>query len=197
MLHFFETAYRVGFTPWDREATVMGGKLQALADRGELDPPGCGLDIGCGTGRHSVSLAERGWTMTGIDFSEQALKKARARPVAPGAKVEFIRGDVTKLDQHGITGPFDLLLDAGCFHSLPDRRPDYVAGLRKVAAPNARYLLLALGPSVNPSMPTGATREEIERTFTPDWEIVHAEDIVMKGRAEGEAASWYHFRRKR
>ncbi|HPR61325.1 MAG TPA: methyltransferase domain-containing protein, partial [Prolixibacteraceae bacterium] len=34
------------------------------------------LDIGCGTGRHSIELAKRGYTVRGIDLSEQMLSKA-------------------------------------------------------------------------------------------------------------------------
>jgi SAM-dependent methyltransferase len=35
------------------------------------------LDLGCGRGRHSITLAERGYRVTGIDLSEEAIKKAR------------------------------------------------------------------------------------------------------------------------
>ncbi|REL29204.1 class I SAM-dependent methyltransferase [Rhodohalobacter sp. SW132] len=36
------------------------------------------LDVGCGRGRHSISLAERGYHVTGFDLSPQAIKKAQA-----------------------------------------------------------------------------------------------------------------------
>lgn len=35
------------------------------------------LDLGCGRGRHSITLAELGYTVTGIDLSPEAIKKAR------------------------------------------------------------------------------------------------------------------------
>jgi len=35
------------------------------------------LDLGCGRGRHSITLAQRGYHVTGIDLSEQAIRKAR------------------------------------------------------------------------------------------------------------------------
>jgi SAM-dependent methyltransferase len=37
------------------------------------------LDLGCGRGRHSLTLAERGYHVTGIDLSEEAIKKARSK----------------------------------------------------------------------------------------------------------------------
>ena len=40
-------------------------------------PPGRALDVACGEGRNTVWLAERGWEVTGVDFSEVGLEKAR------------------------------------------------------------------------------------------------------------------------
>lgn len=37
------------------------------------------IDIGCGTGRHSIELTKRGYSVTGIDLSESLLKKAREK----------------------------------------------------------------------------------------------------------------------
>lgn len=44
------------------------------------------LDVGCGTGRHAIELARRGYRVTGIDLSANQL--ARAREKASAAKVE-------------------------------------------------------------------------------------------------------------
>jgi SAM-dependent methyltransferase len=53
------------------------------------------LDLGCGTGRHSVELATRGYEVVGVDLSEGMLDRARRRAVAEGASVaSFVLGDV-------------------------------------------------------------------------------------------------------
>lgn len=51
------------------------------------------LDIGCGTGRHSVELAKRGYRVTGIDLSGNMLAKAKSKAESNGVKVKFLRRD--------------------------------------------------------------------------------------------------------
>jgi SAM-dependent methyltransferase len=49
-----------------------------LADEAANLPPGRALDLGAGEGRNAIWLAERGWTVTAVDFSDVAIDKARA-----------------------------------------------------------------------------------------------------------------------
>ncbi len=58
------------------------------------------LDIGCGTGRHAVELARRGYSVVGIDLSESMLAKARAKAEGCGAQAEFLRADARRLQFH-------------------------------------------------------------------------------------------------
>jgi SAM-dependent methyltransferase len=51
------------------------------------------LDIGCGTGRHSIELAKRGYKITGIDLSDSQLARAEVKAKEAGVKVEFIKKD--------------------------------------------------------------------------------------------------------
>ncbi|HUU44401.1 MAG TPA: methyltransferase domain-containing protein [Acidobacteriota bacterium] len=53
------------------------------------------LDVGCGTGRHSVALAQHGFAVTGIDLSDEMLEKARARATASKTHVTFLQSDAT------------------------------------------------------------------------------------------------------
>jgi SAM-dependent methyltransferase len=64
-----------------------------LAEVADL-APGRALDLGCGAGRNAVWLAERGWRVTAVDFSEVALAMARALAAARGVDVEWVDADV-------------------------------------------------------------------------------------------------------
>lgn len=63
------------------------------------------LDIGCGTGRHSIELARRGYSLTGIDLSESQLEQARKKAHTADGHVEFYQHDAREL-------PFTNMFDA-------------------------------------------------------------------------------------
>lgn len=56
-------------------------------------PPGTALDVACGTGRHALWLAERGWQVTGLDFSRNALAVAAGESRRRALPVRWVLGD--------------------------------------------------------------------------------------------------------
>jgi len=55
------------------------------------------IDIGCGTGRHSIELSKRGYWVTGIDLSESLLEKAREKAKQNGLQIDFLKHDARNL----------------------------------------------------------------------------------------------------
>jgi SAM-dependent methyltransferase len=56
--------------------------------------PGRALDLACGEGRNAVWLAERGWDVTGVDFSTVALDRARRLADDRGVAVALVHADL-------------------------------------------------------------------------------------------------------
>ncbi|RPK55983.1 hypothetical protein EES43_25380 [Streptomyces sp. ADI96-02] len=113
----------------DRWAELTGGqageayaqRFTRLAESGQdihgeaafctalLKPAARVLDAGCGTGRIAIRLAELGHHCTGVDVDSSML--AVARREAP--TLEWLLGDLARLDSLGLDTDFDLALAAG------------------------------------------------------------------------------------
>jgi 2-polyprenyl-3-methyl-5-hydroxy-6-metoxy-1,4-benzoquinol methylase len=89
------------------------------------------LDIGCGTGRHSIELARRGYTVTGIDLSESMLIRAKEKALSTDVLVDFQRHDARDLP---FRSEFDLaiMLCEGSFPLMETDEMNY-AILRSAA----------------------------------------------------------------
>jgi len=70
--------------------------------------PGRALDLACGEGRNAIWLAERGWRITGVDFSEVAIEKARHLAAGRGVDGAWLAVDL--LEYRPPARAFDLVL---------------------------------------------------------------------------------------
>lgn len=123
--------------PWDTGITPP-----ELVRYIEAYPPGRALDLGCGTGTNSIFMAQHGWEVVGVDFIQRAIRTARKKADQAGVKVNFYFDDVTRLK--GITGPFDLILDIGCFHNLQDKEKiNYFKNLERILGAGGSFLIYA------------------------------------------------------
>lgn len=59
------------------------------------------LDIGCGTGRHSIELTKRGYHVTAIDLSDSQLQRAREKAEEQKLHISFQKQDARKLPFNG------------------------------------------------------------------------------------------------
>ncbi len=141
--------------------------------------PGRALDLGCGNGRHAMWLAERGWSVTAVDFSTEALRQARERAAATGVGVDWVEADLATYDP--APQAFDLVLVA-YLHVAGGERPVFA----KAAAAVARGgTLLIVGHDVG-NVATGApgpTDRSLLHTPSgivaelPELEIERAEQV--------------------
>ncbi len=103
-------------------------------------PPGRALDLACGEGRNAVWLAERGWRVTGVDFSDVALAKAEELAAGRGVEVDWVVADVLEYEPE--PSAFDLV--AVLYLQLS--RDDLLHAVRaavKAVAPGGTLVVLA------------------------------------------------------
>ncbi|MFE7464664.1 class I SAM-dependent methyltransferase [Streptomyces sp. NPDC057499] len=128
-----------------RPVAFFGAKpdenLAAYLDQG-LVTPGRALDLGCGAGRNALYLASHGFEVDAIDLSPVAVAWAEDRAHEGGVDARFLCGDAFALPAAKLSGPYDLVVDSGCFHHLPPhRRVSYLALLDRVLAPGGHLAL--------------------------------------------------------
>ncbi|MFT8181271.1 class I SAM-dependent methyltransferase, partial [Mycobacteroides chelonae] len=186
MGRLYEMAYRFGVTPWEQARPDSGFlvQLHSLLDRESVGPsvPATALDMGCGTGDHSIELAQRGWRVKGLDSVARAVETARSKARSAQVDVEFLQADVTNLPA-AVGNGYRLVLDVGCYHGLPTQ--DRVAYAQQVTAavdPGAILLMFAFSPGRRGPLPAGASRVDIEQTFT-GWRVIRDEFADSRGLA--------------
>lgn len=102
--------------------------------------PGAALDLACGEGRNAVWLAEQGWRVTGVDFSDVALGKARELAKARGVEAEWVQADL--LDHRPEPRAYDLVIAFYLQVPATERR-QIVRGAADAVAPGGTLLLVA------------------------------------------------------
>jgi SAM-dependent methyltransferase len=123
----------------DRELVWTSEPNRFLVAEAARLGPGRALDLACGEGRNAVWLAERGWRVTGVDFSEVGLEKARALAEARGVHARWIVADL--LDYTPEPQAFDLVLVFYLQVPAMQRRPMLRAAADSVA-PGGLFLLV-------------------------------------------------------
>jgi SAM-dependent methyltransferase len=124
---------------WEEKALHVHGEPSAIVTEAlEAFEPGTALDLGCGSGRHAVWLAERGWQVTAVDFSEEALRQALEHARTRGVDVDWVHGDL--LDYQP-PGSFQLVLVASV-HLPPHERRALLERAGRAVAPGGVLLLV-------------------------------------------------------
>jgi SAM-dependent methyltransferase len=110
------------------------------------------LDAGCGTGGTSLFFAARGDEVTGIDFVEEAIRRAQAKADECDLDVEFLIKDAITLGAW--ERRFASIIDSGLFHIYTgEERQCYVQGLSHVLQPGGRLFLFSFND--DPAWPGG------------------------------------------
>ena len=123
----------------DGEISSGGLPNRVLVAQVEALVPGRALDLACGQGRNAIWLAERGWQVTAVDFSEVGLATAERAAAARGVEIDWVLADL--LDYRPPAGAFDLVLIL--FLQLPGpRRRLVLERAAQAVAPKGTLLLI-------------------------------------------------------
>lgn len=109
MKQWYEDFFENYAESYDKEVFTQGttGEVDFIEKEIDHDKTKRILDIGCGTGRHAVELAKRGYTVTGIDLSRDQLNRAIEKAKKENVSVDFRAEDARALP---FDNEFDLVI---------------------------------------------------------------------------------------
>jgi len=146
------------------------------------------LDLGCGTGGHSLILAEKGHEITGVDISEEMLEIAEAKAKNRGINIKFIRGDLRDIN---IGKKFDAVISMFAVISYQITNEDLIsafkAALRHLKRNGLFIFDVWFGPAILTQKPSERFKvikkdnERIIRFATPILDILnHTVEVKYK-----------------
>jgi cyclopropane fatty-acyl-phospholipid synthase-like methyltransferase len=183
--------YLLSRAPWDTGITPP--EIVALVEHERL-PPGRAIDLGCGTGTNVIYLAQHGWEALGVDYVAQPLLLAQHKAHRAGVedRATFVFGDITRLAEIPIGGPFDMAMDIGCGHSLPlGALPRYAHDVAAIVRPGGTFMVYMFRRT--PRRSIGLEPAEVEALFQPNFRLRWL-DCGQDLAAEAGSA-WYRFER--
>ncbi len=170
----FDDFYKNQTPPW-----VIGEPQPAIVDlAGEGAFSGRVLDVGCGTGEHTILLTRSGYDVLGIDGAPTAVAQARRNAAGQGVDARFEVADALNL---GDSPGYDTIIDSALFHIFDDgERATYVRSLHTATRPGATVYVLALsdaGRGFGPQVSEATIRD----AFGAGWEIEELTTTTYRG----------------
>ncbi len=194
----FENIY-AGQAPWD-----IGKPQKAFFDVAD-QITGSILDAGCGTGENALFFASRGQKVTGNDFLEEPIRRARQKATERRLPATFLVKDALTLKDW--TERFDNVIDSGLFHVFSDDdRCRYVEGLAAVLKPGGRLFLLCFSDEEPGEQgPRRVSKKELHDAFAEGWVIESIEPTRAEVRpdlkdltfSEGGPKAWFVVARRK
>ena len=157
---------RPDFAPGWRVRSVPA-EIQEAVETGWLPATEPVLDIGCGSGEIAAWLAREGYDVTGIDFADAAIARARAA-YSDVRGLRFEQVDICRR----VPGEarYGALIDRGCLHGVPgDLKPAYIRNVAAAAKPGSRFLLLH---RIHPDVTEGQVVENLESLCRPFFDVI-------------------------
>lgn len=180
---FWNNIYKSGNPAWGKAPSPALDKFEPYFTGNTV------LDLGCGEGRNSVELENRGYTVTGIDVSEEAIGTAKSKE----SNVNFLCLSLTQDPWPDET--YDVIIDFGLFHFMPyEYRASYVSLIKSHLNEGGVYCnqagRLTINPIVGPYTPPQLEEEEIRTNFADFEFLLMEEDTLPPHSTFGKYPCW-------
>jgi SAM-dependent methyltransferase len=169
---------------WGPRTVAKDEEVDAIIDLLSIPAGGAVLDLACGLGRHCVALAQRGYSVTGVDRTAALLDGARTAASEAGTEAEFVEADMREFRRdEAFDGAINIFTSFGYFEDRSDDQLVLENCFRNLK-PGARLIVDVVG------------KETVARKFTPrEWTERDDGTIEMWERWMTQDWSWMENRR--
>ncbi len=147
MRQWYEALFDNYGKQYDKESFAQGtqGECDFIEREVRFDKTTRILDIGCGTGRHTIELTRRGYKVTGVDLSHAQLKRAHEKAQELGLQIDFRQADARALS---FEAEFELaiMLCEGAFPLMETDEMNYeiLKNAAKALVPGGKFIFTTL-----------------------------------------------------
>lgn len=180
--NYYDLVYR------DKDYKTECGFLESIFGKYSSKPIKTILDLGCGTGGHTLILAERGYKVAGVDLSRKMLQIGKRKAKKSKLNIRFIEGDIRNIE---LNQKFDAVISMFAVMSYQVTNQDLISAFRTASRHLEKSGLFIFdvwfGPAVLTQKPSDRfeviekNNERIIRLATPVLDILnHAVDVKYK-----------------
>ncbi len=192
----FEERYKKGDLPWD--SGMHDKNLEEMISDYSIQPCHV-LELGAGTCSDAIWLVKQGFYVTAADVSPTAVEIAQKRVSEAGVNINIILADILK--DKLPDGPFTLIFDRGCFHSveLAEDKSRLVGIIHDHLEPDG-YWFSIIGSTDGAKRDHGPPRlslQDIAALVEPQFEVIHIKAIQMNTNLPEPPRGWACLMRKR
>lgn len=141
---------------------------------------GKALDLACGTGRHAIFLAEKGWRVTAVDNSSVGIEIAEQRANEKGLTIDFRVADLEKGEFQIEENAYDLICDF--YYLQRDLFAEMKKGVKQGGIIISTIHIYGAGEETGRFL----LREGELREFFDDFEILHYHETSATDTDAGE-----------
>jgi len=137
---YWDKKYQRNEANWDLKSA--NPVFEELIDNEDILKPGKLLIPGCGNGFDAIAAAKRGFEVTAIDFSAEAIKFGKNLAKREKVKVNFLTEDFFNLDEK-YANNFDSIYEYTTYCAInPERRDEFARQISRLLKPGGKYLTI-------------------------------------------------------
>ena len=189
----WENRYLQGTTGWDLGQPAPALR-QWLESWGRPGTPAAAIVLGAGRGYDALLFARHGFQVTAVDFAPSAIAALTQAAAASQISLTLLEQDIFTLLPEW-QGHFNYVVEHTCFCALdPSLRSAYVHLVANLLAPQGELLAVFFTHDRPGGPPFGISTPDLTELFTPCFEMVNLDPVVVSVPArQGEE----HFARLR